>query len=112
MSNIQDYIKYITKKHKVLTAIPPIHVYINRINNRLVFEKNGYSQELETPETMKLFGSKKKKKRIDETKIGKKAPNLEIIKIVLVQYNLEDNQYQLKSKVNTILHQINPMVFC
>ena len=100
VSNIQDYIKYITKKHKVLTAIPPIHVYISRINNRLVFEKNGYSQQLETPETMKLFGSKKKKKkRIDETKIGKKAPNLEIIKIVLVQYNLEDNQYQLKSKV-------------
>ena len=97
MSNIQDYIKYITKKHEALTAIPPIHVYINRINNRLVFEKNGYSQELETPETMKLFGSKKK--RIDETKIGKKVPNLEIIKIVLVQYNLEDNQYQLKSKV-------------
>ena len=40
-----------------------------------------------------------KKKRIDETRIGKKVPNLEIIKIVLVQYNLEDNQYQLKSKV-------------
>ena len=76
MSNIQDYIKYITKKHEALTAIPPIHVYINRINNRLLFEKNGYSQELETHETMKLFGSKKKKNRRNKNwKKGTKSSN-------------------------------------
>ena len=41
--DIQDYIEYIIKKHKTLTAIPPIHVYINRINNRLVLKiKDGY----------------------------------------------------------------------
>ena len=34
VSDIQDYIKYIIKKHEKLTAIPPIHVYINIINNR------------------------------------------------------------------------------
>ena len=40
--NIQD-IKYIIKKHETLTIIPPIHVYVNRTNNRLVFKiKNGY----------------------------------------------------------------------
>ena len=40
--------------------MPPIHVYINRINNRLVFKiKDGYKLELETPKTMKLFGSTK-----------------------------------------------------
>ena len=33
VSDIQDYIEYIIKKHKTLTTIPPIHVYINRINN-------------------------------------------------------------------------------
>ena len=38
LSDIQDYIKYIIKKHETLTAIPPIHVYINRNNNRLVFK--------------------------------------------------------------------------
>ena len=38
MSNIQDCIEYIIKKHETLTEIPPIHVYINRINNRLVFK--------------------------------------------------------------------------
>ena len=40
--------------------IPPIHVYISRISNRLVFKiKNGYNLELQTSETMKLFGSTK-----------------------------------------------------
>ena len=61
VSDIQDYIKYITKKHETLTTIPYIQVYINRINNRLVFKaKDGYKLELGTPETMKLFSSSKK----------------------------------------------------
>ena len=34
VEDTQDYIKYIAKKPETLTAIPPIHVYINRINNR------------------------------------------------------------------------------
>ena len=37
ISDIQDYIEFIIKKHEKLTATHPIHVYINRINNRLVF---------------------------------------------------------------------------
>ena len=88
MSYIQYYIEYIIKKHETLTTIPPIHVYINRINKRLVFKiKNG------------LFGStKKKKKKIDKTKNGEKVP--EVIEVVLVQYNLVDNQYQQKSEVS------------
>ena len=59
VSDIQDYIKYIIKKDKSLTAIAPIHVDISRINNRLlVFKiKDGYKLELKTPETIKLFGS-------------------------------------------------------
>ena len=49
------------KKHKTLTAIPLICVYIYRIDNRLVFKiKDGYNLELQTPERMKLFGSPKK----------------------------------------------------
>ena len=61
MSNIQDYIEYIIKNHEILTAILPIYVYINRINNRLVFKtKDGYKLELQTTEIMKLFGSTKK----------------------------------------------------
>ena len=60
LSDIQDYIEYIIKKHETLTTIPPIHVYINRINNRLLFKiKDGYKLELQMPETMKFFSSKK-----------------------------------------------------
>ena len=62
MSDIQDYIKYIIKKHEtlLLATIPPIQIYSNRINNRLVLKiKDGYKLELEMAETMKLFGSTK-----------------------------------------------------
>ena len=49
---------------ETLTAIPPIHVYINRINNTLVFKiKEGYKLELQTPEAMKLSGNTKTLKR-------------------------------------------------
>ena len=52
VSDIQEYIKYIIKKYGALTTSPPIHVYMNRINNRLVFKiKDGYRPELQTPET-------------------------------------------------------------
>ena len=60
-SDIQVYIEYIIKKNKTLTSISPIHVCINRINNRLVFKiKDGYKFELQTSETMQLFASTKK----------------------------------------------------
>ena len=96
--DIQDYIGYIIKKHETLTIIPPIHVYINRINNRLVFKiKDGYKLELETPETMKLIG--RIKKLIGKTKNGQNVPSLEVVEVVLVQCNLVDNQYQQKSEV-------------
>ena len=38
VSDIQDYIEYIIKRHETLKTIPPIHVHINRINNSLVFK--------------------------------------------------------------------------
>ena len=31
VSDIQDYIEYIIKKHETLTTIPPIHVYIIKL---------------------------------------------------------------------------------
>ena len=61
VSDTQVYIEYIFKKHETLTEIPPIHVYINRINNRLGFEINDwYKLKSQTSEIMKLFGSTKK----------------------------------------------------
>ena len=65
MSNIQDYIY-------------------------LVFKiKDGYKLELQTPETVKLFGSTNK--LINQKKNGENAPSLEVVKVVLVQCNLVDN---------------------
>ena len=59
LSDIQDYIEHTIKK-QTKTTIPPIHVYINRINNKLVFKiKDGYKLELQTPETLKLFVAQK-----------------------------------------------------
>ena len=50
VSDIQDYIEYIINKHETLKINPPIHVYINRINNRLVFKiKDEYKLDLQTP---------------------------------------------------------------
>ena len=61
MSDSQGYIKYVTKKLETLTKIPCIHDYVNRIDDRIVFKiKYGYKLELQTPKTMKLFGSTKK----------------------------------------------------
>ena len=72
VSDIQDYIEYIIKKHETLRTVPPIYDYINRINNILVFKiKDGYKLELETPETMKLHGSTKKS--IGKRKNGEKS---------------------------------------
>ena len=91
VSDIQDCIEFIIKKHEILTSIPPINVYINRINNKLVFKiKDGYKLELQTPETMKLIDSTKK--LIDKTKNWKNVPSLGVVEVVLFQCNLVYNQ--------------------
>ena len=98
VSDIQDYFKYIIKKHKTFTTILPIHVYFNRTNNRLVFKiKDGYRLELQTPETMNFFGNTKK--LMDKLKNWENVLFLEVVEVVLVQSNLVDSQYQQKSKV-------------
>ena len=64
LSDIQDYVKYIFKKHGKKTVKPSIRIYIRKIENRITFEiKTGYCIELLTPETMKLLGSTKRKIR-------------------------------------------------
>ena len=62
VSDIQDYIACIIWKHETLPTNPAIRICINRINKRPDFNiKDGYKLELQTPETMKLFGSTKNK---------------------------------------------------
>ena len=86
------------KKHETLTENPSIHIYPNKIKDRIVFKiKNGYKLELLTPETMKLLGSTKKV--VDKDKNGENVRKLEIVEVVSVHCNLEKNDYQHTSKV-------------
>ena len=72
MPDIQSFIEYIMKRHETLATNLPIHIDINRINIRSVIKiKGGYKLEVQTPETMKLFGSKKNKKKLDKIKLKK-----------------------------------------
>ena len=60
ISDIQDYFEYILKKHEKDIDKPSVQIYVNKIENRVLFKtKNGYSLELLTPETMELLGGKK-----------------------------------------------------
>ena len=54
ISDFQDHLEYIIKKHETLTKILPINVYVNIIDNPL-----GYKLELQLPDLMKLFSSTK-----------------------------------------------------
>ena len=54
VSDIQDYFKYILKKHWENTNKPSVQIYVNKIENRIAFKiKDGYSLELLTPEKIK-----------------------------------------------------------
>ena len=46
---------------------------------------------------MKLFG--RTKKSIEKIKNEEKVPSLEVVEVVLVQFNLVDDKYQQKSEV-------------
>ena len=55
ISEMQDYIEYIIKKHETIAETAPILIYANTITNRIVFKiKTGYKLELLSKETMKL----------------------------------------------------------
>ena len=72
--------------------------------------KDGYKLELQTPETITLFGSTRK--LIDKTRNGEKGPSLEVVEVALVQCSLVDNEYQQSLKYYTRLHVINLMLIC
>ena len=46
-SDIQNYCKYLNKKHEIVTDNPPLRIYANKIENRIKFKiKTGYYLEL------------------------------------------------------------------
>ena len=75
-----------------------MQIYANKIKNKTVFEiKRSYKLELSIPKTMRLIGSAKKDK--DQDKDEEDVPRLESAEVVLVHYNLVNNNYQQASKV-------------
>ena len=105
IADIQDYFEFIIKRHKTLTENHPVHIYLNKIKNRIVFKvKTEYKLELLSSETMKLLGSTKRD--IDQDKDGEDVPKLESIELVLMNCNLVTiiNKHQ---KYYLLLFQIN-----
>ena len=98
VSDIQYYFEYVIKKHETIADNPPVQIYVNKIKSRIVFKiKTGYKLELLSEETMYLLGSSKKD--IDKNKDGELVPRLEPVEVVLVHFNLVNNNYQQASKV-------------
>ena len=62
VSDIQDYFKYMFRKHETVTDNRSIRIYINKIENRITFKiKAAYYLDILVPETMKLLESTKSK---------------------------------------------------
>ena len=85
VSNIQNYFEYGGN-----TNNPSVRTYVNKIKNKI---KNN----LLTPETMKLLGSTENE--ITKDKNGGNVLHLEITEVVLVHFNIVNNDYQQDSRV-------------
>ena len=84
---LQNYFEYITKKHETIADGSPVLIYVNKINNRIVFKiKSGYKLELLSKETMRLLGSSAN--TTDSDKNSELVPKLESVYLVLVHCNL------------------------
>ena len=93
VSDIQDCLEYILRKHGEKTDNFSMRIYINKIENRITSKiKTGYFLVLLTPETMKLLGSTKSK--ITKDKNGENVPHVEINEVVLIHCNIVNNDYQ------------------
>ena len=42
VSDIQDYFKYIIKKHQTIADNSPVQIYVNKIKNRIAFKIKNY----------------------------------------------------------------------
>ena len=110
ISEIQDYIEYIIKKHEAIGGYAPILIYANTINNRIIFKiKTGYKLELLSKETMKLLASTKD--IIDSDKNSENVHSLIFLKTINAEFSEIDiwftdqnnNALEIEDKVNISL---------
>ena len=83
VSGIQDYFAYIFKIHGQFADNPPMQVYINQIERKIIKTKLGYYLELFIPETVKLHG---------ETD-GETVSHVEITDVRLIHCNVFNISY-------------------
>ena len=103
MSDIQDWF---LKKHETVTDNPSI-ICIHKIENRITIQ-DIYLERLMS-ETIKLLGSTKMSKtmklvgstksKMTRDKSGKNVPCLEITELLLIHYNIVNNNYQQDLRV-------------
>ena len=103
ISDIDKYFDYIFKKHETLTDKIPVQLYVKKFRIELfrladllslfiIFKnKSGYYLKLFTPEAMKLLGITEKEN--NKRQNGENVQQIEIIGVVLVHYNIVNNQY-------------------
>ena len=78
------------KIHELVTDNPSVRIYINKIENRITFERNtGCYFELLKPETVKLLGSTKSK--ITKDKNSENLLYFEITEVELIHCNIVNN---------------------
>ena len=95
---LQNYFEYITKKHETIAEVSPVLIYVNEINDGIVFKiKSGYKLELLSKETMRLLGSSSD--TIDGDKNSELVPKLESVDLILVHCNVVNNNYRQASKL-------------
>ena len=62
ISDIQNYLKYITKKYDTVTDNLTIMIYVDKVENRITFKiKTRHYLEILIPKTMKLLGGTESK---------------------------------------------------
>ena len=83
VSDIQDYVEWIAKKHETSTTISSILVCINRIKNKLVFKlKDRYKVRITNALNKKIIWQYKKNR--NKTKNRENVPTFKLVEVVLV----------------------------
>ena len=104
ITSLKIILSIASKNMKTLTDYSSIKIYVNKIDNRIIFRiKTRYHLELLKLETMNVLGSTNIK--IAKDKYGENVPHLEITEEALVHCDIVKNDYQQDSRV---LHTFIP----
>ena len=85
--------EYILDKHGENIDNSSVKIYVNKKGNKITFKiKTGFCCDLLIPETMQLHGSTENK--VTKDKNGENVPHLKIPEVLLVHFDIVDNDNQ------------------